>query len=234
MNWPDAINRLPEHEPRLDAWDRLDTDPRLLDLRAETALDVFLQKLPQHNPKADLWSLIDAELTADETLDKALTTLPQYEPHADMWEQISSAKQIPNVFRRRMAWAAAASVLLCLLGGYWFYRQTNSAETVTVAYSVEIAPATVSEPAANLPADNTADEHLEAFINQACEQQAVTCKKPEVQNLRQQLTDLDARKTQIDKQLTVFGEDPDLVKAQIRIENERADVTKELVRILRI
>ena len=122
MNWPGAIDHLPEHEPRLDAWDRFNADPRLLDLRAETALDILSQKLPQHSPKADLWSLIDAELTAEETLDKALTTLPQHEPRADMWEQISLAKQIPNVVGRRMAWAAAASVLLCLLGGYWFYR----------------------------------------------------------------------------------------------------------------
>lgn len=234
MNWPDAINRLPEHEPRLDAWDRLDTDPRLLDLRADTTLDLFLKKLPQHDPKADLWSLIDAELTADETLDKALASLPQHEPRAAMWEQISSAKQMPSVFGRRMAWAAAASVLLCLLGGYWFYRQTNPAETVTVAYSVETVPTAMSEPTANLPADNTADEHLEAFINQACEQQVVACKKPDVQDLRQQLADLDQRKQQINKQLTVFSDDADLVRAQIRIENERADVTKELVRILRI
>ena len=122
MSWPDAINHLPEHEPRLDAWDRLNADPRLLDLRAETALDIFLRKLPQHDPESDLWPLIDAKLTAEETLDKALTTLPQHEPRADMWEQISLAKQIPNVVGRRMAWAAAASVLLCLLGGYWFYR----------------------------------------------------------------------------------------------------------------
>ena len=199
MNWPGAIDHLPEREPRLDAWDRLNADPRLLDLQAETALDILFQKLPQHSPKADLWSLIDAELTAEETLDKALTTLPQHEPRADVWKQISLAKQIPNVVGRRMAWAAAASVLLCLLGGYWFYRQTNPAETVTVACSVETAPAPLSEPGANLPADNTADEHLEAFINQACEQQAVACKRPEVQNLRQQLADLDQRKQQISR-----------------------------------
>ena len=75
---------------------------------------------------------------------------------------------------------------------------------------------------------------MEAFINQACEQQAVACKRPEVQNLRQQLADLDQRKQQISRQLTVFSDDANLVRAQIRIENERADVTKELVRILRI
>lgn len=241
MNWPDAINHLPEHEPRLDAWDRLDADLRMADLRAEAALDIFLQKLPQHDPKVDLWSRIDAALTAEERLDQSLTRLPEHEPRATMWDGVAVqleaepvnetvVRPMPGstrpVFGRRMAWAVAASVAL-LMGGYWFYKP---AETVTVAYSTEMAPANVPEP---VP-DNTADEHLEAFINQACEQQVVACKKPEVQDLRQQLADLDSRKTQIDKQLTVFGDDPDLVKAQIRIENERADVTKELVRILRI
>ncbi|MBO0932833.1 hypothetical protein [Fibrella aquatilis] len=247
MNWPDAINQLPEHEPQLDAWDRLEADPRLQDLRAETALDLLLKKLPQHSPEADVWSRIDIQLTAEETLDRGLANLPQHEPRTDMWDALS-AKLTPepapetvvmplpgrsqprHIMFSRGQWAAAASVVLCLLGGYWFYQNGHSAETITVAYSVETAPVTVSETAT----DRSADEHLEAFINQACEQQVVACKKPQVQDLRQQLADLDVRKIQIDKQLTVFGEDPDLVKAQIRIENERADVTKELVRILRI
>lgn len=253
MNWSDALHHLPDHHPRPDLWDRLDRDPRLLDLRADTALDTALRQLPQHDPAPNLWARLAAELTADETLDRALTTLPAFEPKADLWDALESKLSVepteltphsqPTPFtvsrhtgfgQRSVRWAAAASVLLSLLGGYWLYQRTLPAETVTVAYSVETTdappPAALSEPAS----DQQADQDLEVFINQACEQRALACKKPEVQDLRQQLADLDQRKAQIDGQLRVFGEDPDLVKAQVRIENERADVAKELVKILNI
>lgn len=253
MNWSDALHHLPDHGPRPDAWDRLDRDPRLLDLRADTALNLALRQLPQHDPAPSLWARLDAELTADETLDRALTTLPDFDPKADLWNALerelavesaeSAQPPVKTPFtisrntsfgQRSVRWAAAASVLLALLGGYGLYQHTSSTETVTVAYSVETMDALPTDIMPEPAIDQQAERDLETFINQACEQQVLACKKPEVQDLRQQLAELDQRKAQIDGQLRVFGEDPDLVKAQVRIENERADVAKELVKILNI
>lgn len=257
MNWSDALPLLPEHDPRPDAWDRLDRDLRLLDLRADTALDLALHQLPRHEPAPDLWARLDAELTDNETLDRALTTLPEFEPKTDLWstleselgdEPAESARQaVATSFKvirntgfgqRSIRWAAAASVTLALLGGYWFYQSNAlvklAGETVTVAYSVETTDALPTDVVGEPATAQRADQDLEVFINQACEQQALACQKPQVQDLRQQLADLDQRKAQIEGQLRVFGEDPDLVKAQVRIENERADVAKELVNILNI
>jgi hypothetical protein len=247
MNWPDALNTLPEREPRADAWARIEADPRLADLRADTALDHLLGQLPTHEPHADAWAHIGVALTAEETLDRALTALPTREPRADLWEQLTSrldetqpdTGQIVAVewgaapAQRRVGsrWLAAASVLLVGLVSGWLYLRNVPQETVTVAYSVEM---TTDVPGPVTPDAEQAEQHLETYINQLCEQQVMACKKPEVQTLRHQLTDLDERKAQINKQLTVFGNDPQLVKAQVRIENERADVTKELVRILTI
>ena len=249
MNWSDARHRLPDHDPRPDLWERLDCDPRLLDLRADTALDLALRQLPQHDPAPDLWARLDADLSADETLDRALTTLPEFEPKADLWAAVNDRLNSPEprsdelpfrIWRntgfgqRVIRGAAAASVLLGLLGGYWLYQRTGSSETVTVAYSVETTDVLPTDARPESTTEQQADQDFEVFINQACEQQVLACKKPEVQNLRQQLAELDQRKAQIDGQLRVFGEDPDLVKAQVRIENERADVAKELVNILNI
>ena len=51
--------------------------------------------------------------------------------------------------------------------------------------------------------------------------------------LRSQLADLTEKQTRIEQQRLTFGDDPVLVQAQVKIENQRAELTKELITLLR-
>ncbi|RAK02439.1 hypothetical protein LX87_00559 [Larkinella arboricola] len=195
-----------------------------------------IKKLPEHEPRADLWERIDADLRADAVIDQALDDLPVLEPKADAWEQIAGkleaeATSVQPLWARSLRWVAAAAVVLLMIG-VWRVWQADSDEKVTIAYAtetVEIEPESGPEPFA--PA---ADQKAERFIREQCAQQTVVCQKPEVKELKYQLDELNTRKAGLAEQLALFGNDPVLVQAQIKIENERAEVTKELVRILTI
>ena len=188
-----------------------------------------LAKLPEHVPRPDLWDRIEAELALEKKLDEALPQLPEHEPDDLLWQRIAQGlPQAAPWWQRGSARAAAASVAAVLLAVAWWHRPM---ETVTVEYRQEVAaapPVAVAEP------ETAADQKAEAFIAQQCAEQATLCQKPEVKELRRQLAELDAETRELAEHLKVFGQDEALVKAQIKIENQRAAVTKELIGLLRI
>ncbi|WP_460634625.1 hypothetical protein [Larkinella harenae] len=193
-----------------------------------------LQNLPEHEPRADLWERIESDLRADAVIDQALEELPVFEPKADAWEQIAGQLEPPAVrplWPHSIRWVAAAAVAGLLVGIGWL-GQPVSDEKVTLAYATETVEASFLDTPE--PLESSADQKAETFIQQQCEQQTVVCQKPEVKELKQHLDELNSRKASVEEKMSLFGNDPVLVQAQIKIENERAEVTKELVRILTI
>ncbi|RCR67324.1 hypothetical protein [Larkinella punicea] len=193
-----------------------------------------LQQLPEHEPRPDLWDRIDADLRADATIDRALDDLPVFDPKADVWEQIAGQLEKPVVrplWKPVFRWTAAAAVAAVVMG-IWLVLQPASDEKVTISYQTEVVETELT--VASEPLQSATDQKVEMFINEQCAQQTVVCQKPEVKELKQHLNELSNRKEAVEQELLVFGNDPALVQAQIKIENERAEVTKELVRILTI
>ncbi|GAB3329384.1 hypothetical protein GCM10027299_32660 [Larkinella ripae] len=194
-----------------------------------------IHQLPEHEPRADLWDRIEADLRADDAIDRLLPDdLPVLEPKTDAWEQLAGRLEKPVVrplWRSSVRWGAAAAVAV-LVGGVWLVWQPVSNEKVTIAYATETVEAETL--GAEKPGLSVADRKAEIFIEEQCGQQTVVCQKPEIKELKQQLDQLNNRKANLEEELAVFGNDPGLVQAQIKIENERAEVTKELVRILTI
>ncbi|KAA9346777.1 hypothetical protein [Larkinella humicola] len=191
-----------------------------------------LQQLPEHEPRPDLWDRIDADLRADATIDRALDDLPVFDPKADAWEQIAGQLEKPVVralWKYSFRWAAAAAAVVT---GAWLVVRPASDEKVTISYQTEVVETELT--VASEPLQSAADQKVERFIDEQCAQQTVVCQKPEVKELKQHLNELSSRKEAVEQELLVFGNDPALVQAQIKIENERAEVTKELVRILTI
>jgi hypothetical protein len=192
-----------------------------------------LQQLPEHEPRPDLWDRIDADLRADATIDRALDDLPVLEPKADAWEDIAERLEKPVVrplWIRSFRWAAAAAIIA--LVGVWMVLRPVSNEKVTISYQTEVVETELT--VTSEPLTSPTDQKVQTFIDEQCAQQTVICQKPEVKELKQHLTELSSRKMAVEQELLVFGNDPALVQAQIKIENERAEVTKELVRILTI
>lgn len=166
--------------------------------------------------------------------------LPQHEPDPNLWSRIeanlSETPVIPigqGSTRRLGAWrwlAGVAAVGLVLVG-YWSLHklQSDSTERVTVAYSVEQSVTATPSPT-NEHAE--VNRRTEAFITRQCAEQKPVCQKPEVHELRSQLAELKQEQTRIRKEMALFGEDPALTAAQERLENQRADVMKELMQLL--
>ncbi|GAB3640274.1 hypothetical protein [Spirosoma arcticum] len=188
----------------------------------------LLNQLPEHDPRPDLWARIEADLTSDERLARAVGDLPTFEPKAHLWDDIPTDRR--NTFTViRPLWAGLAAAAVVVLVGVWLFLRPGNDESVRVEYAVETGQSIPSPD--GVP--STADQRAEEFIRQQCAQQTLACQRPEVHELRNQLTDLTAEQERIEQERQTFGDDPRLVRAQVQIENQRADVTKELITLLR-
>ena len=204
--------------------------------------DLF-DKLPEFDPRPDLWARIEADLDGDATLARVVGELPQYEPNTDLWDRITvdiKAVQpvpVPAETRRwtfivvRPLWVKSVAAAMVVLVGTWLLRRPEAAETVRMEYAVE---QTVDVPEgvdiSRLP---EADERAEAFIARQCAERELICQRPDVHELRSQLTHLTVEQKRIEQERLTFGDDPVLVRAQTKIENQRAELTKELITLLR-
>lgn len=191
----------------------------------------FNEILPEFEPKANLWSKIEQTLDFDDLLEAKVKDLPEFEPSVE-WNSILeeiSVEQKPKIvkFPSFIRWGIAASITL-ILGFVWLsYKKSDEG---IISYSVEKQVEQKTEIQTNtVQAENEAEE----FINQQCEEVEVVCMKPEVKELRAELAELNLNQRDLETQIEQFGNDPALMQAQIKIENQKAQITKELINILR-
>lgn len=197
-----------------------------------------LPQLPEYDPADKLWDRIEAHLQADEQLNRLIRELPAYEPQADLWNSIDSRLSASERTTTRPLWrnlylpwvGLAASVAL-LMVGIWSLWPSEIPEKVRIEYATEIPkPASSKQPKSiHWPASTT---RTEEFIAKRCAQQKAVCQRPEVHELRKQLTALTIKQQRIEQERAVFGDDPTLLRAQTKLETQRAEVTKELITLL--
>lgn len=202
----------------------------------------LMPQLPEYDPYPDLWARIEADLQADEQLSRRLPDLPSYEPKASLWDAIEQdlnthepARVRPLWTQRinRPFWASIAAAAVVVLVGSWLSLRPEATDDVRIEYAVEQTDTVPGkEPLAPAGA-SSADRRAEEFIARQCAEQQLACQRPEVHELRNQLTSLTAEQQRIEREQQIFGSDPDLVRAQVKIENQRAEVTKELITLLR-
>lgn len=201
-----------------------------------------LPPLPEYGPRPDLWSRIEADLLADEQLSRRLPDLPIHEPKATLWEAIEENlhSEAPTTIRPRWAiwtssltWSGFAAAAVVILIGGWLAWPAEPAEAVRVEYAVERTETFPARTDDHLLTQSSADRRAEAFIARQCAEQQLACQRPEVHELRNQLASLTAEQQRIEREQQIFGNDPALVRAQVKIENQRAEVTKELITLLR-
>lgn len=187
--------------------------------------------LPEFEPKANLWSQIEQTLDFDDLLEAKTKDLPEFEPSIEwnsILEEISVVKKPKIVkFPSFIRWGIAASIML-MLGFVWFFNQKSDEGIISYSVEKQVEPKTEIQ-ASTTQAENEAEE----FINQQCEEVEVVCMKPEVKELRAELAELNLNQRDLETQIEQFGNDPALVQAQIKIENQKAQITKELIHILR-
>ncbi|WP_077923013.1 hypothetical protein [Spirosoma sp. 209] len=204
--------------------------------------------LPEYDPHPDLWNRIEADLVSDERLGQLMNSLPAFEPAPDLWARIEADVVDPEPlsgigngpvrqpdYRSRFTivrsvWAGVAAAAVVILVGVWLLVQPATTGRERIEYAVETS--TDWSTPAILPATD-ADRRAEEFIARQCAEQALACQRPEVHELRNQLTELTTEQQRLEAERQTFGDDPALVRAQVKIENQRAEVTKELISLLR-
>ncbi|RYU81865.1 hypothetical protein [Hymenobacter persicinus] len=213
-----ALDQLPAHEPADSLWARIDAE-----LGAEEAIARALPALPAHEPADDLWAAITAELDAAPAA-SPLTITPEPAPLAvrPLWPAY-----------RRVAGLAAA--ILLLAGVFWAQWSRPAASRVvpreTITYSEEV----VEEPAearAGLASFDPLDEQGLAFIDAHCTSLPSVCQSDEFQELRTQLTELEAEEQRLQKDARRLGPTPELVRHQVQVTTLKASVTRELIQLL--
>ncbi|WP_420151385.1 hypothetical protein [Spirosoma sp.] len=203
----DALPPLPEYEPRADLWARIEADLLRSAEAPEKPLNRAVQSLPTHEPKADLWIAIERQL------DKTVVR-PLWSSSSQHW----------------LGTSVAAAAVVVLVGIWWYLLRPADAETVRIEYATESVTTSESD---KLTKTATVDKVDEAFIARQCAEQKRVCQRPEVHELRNQLVELATEKQRIEQERQVFGDDPDLLRAQVKVENQRAEIVKELITILR-
>lgn len=205
-------------------------------------MNYTLPPLPEFDPRPDLWARIEADLDADKQLSQVVRDLPTFAPKTDLWETIEQelVQAAPAKIRplwqqpqNRQLWAGLAVAAMLVLVGSWLFLRPESTEKVRIEYAVEQSGASQKADTSTFPDESNADERAKEFINRQCAEDKFVCQRPEVHELRNQLTELTEERQRIEQQQQVFGDDPALIRAQVQVENQRAEVTKELITLLR-
>jgi hypothetical protein len=147
-----------------------------------------------------------------------------------LWEDLES--RLPGN-RKARRWqyplAVAASVTLLLVAfGWWFILRADEDVTITFRTEKVAGPEKNGEELPGQP-----ESRGIAFIEEQCRRQHPVCNSSEFLELKRELDQLSRQAEQVNRRLETFGPDPALVKAEIRLENHKSYLIRELIQILK-
>ncbi|CAN5913834.1 hypothetical protein BH24BAC1_BH24BAC1_36440 [soil metagenome] len=192
-----------------------------------------IRSLPDLDPEDGLWERIAADLAFEEKLAEKMPNLPTFDPAPDLWLRIAEGMEPEKKPERWSVWfryagGIAASLLLVVLVAYYAsVTQMDASPAGYFSYSEEVLYQEVLEETPLV-----AEEEAQAFITAHCTRLPEVCQKEEVEELKDQLAQLEKEEKELRESLQLFAEDPDLIRRQIKIENLKAAITKELIQIL--
>jgi len=186
-----ALDRLREYEAPTSAWDGITANLK----------PVLSDKLPTYAPAAGVWNSISRKMEqADE---------------AQAQRRMARERYLPL---RKLAGVAAAVALLVTVG-LGINHKLQTRQTVSVAYSQEVAPPQ------EVPDWNLDDE---SFNNAIAEIEARN--EPTLNTLGLELNELTEASNEIKAVLVSYGEnDPRLIRQLGEIERDRSDVYRRII-----
>ena len=190
-----------------------------------------LRQLPTHPPRSDAWDAVARSLEEEASLRRGLAQLPEHQPKADLWPTIARKLAVCETPAARpwLRYAAAVGAMVLLSVAIFFLTDDQATSSgATITYSEEVAPL----PESFAPPDSLEQEAWE-YVQQLCQQApAATCQQPEFVALRAHLQELTEEERALKKTMRELGYDPQLVKYQVRIENMKAEATRELIQLV--
>jgi hypothetical protein len=125
--------------------------------------------------------------------------------------------------------AVAASVTLLLVAFLWWFTR-GMEEDVTITYRIEKVTGLEENGEELLSPPETQGI---AFIEEQCRMQHPVCNSTAFVELKRELDQLTQQAEQVNRRMETFGPDPALIKAEIRLENHKSYLIRELIQILK-
>lgn len=161
----------------------------------------------------------------DDALRQSAASLHQSYPHdlppsGEIWDAINSKRKRRKVVRMPIPWRAAASIILITtaIAVYVFLYDKH-------IYVIGLKPV----PTIKLPA--TENEAMQ-YIHHQCAGNNIVCESPAFKELQSELNSSSTELNAIDQQIKLFGNDEQLLRARVRIENHQARILKAMLQIL--
>lgn len=195
--------------------------PRIEDvLRKESKFSV---KLPEYKAPEGLWNTIEERLNQQvPQLNNAINDLPEQKAPEKIWKNIENELDKTILFRQKklIPWIiriSAAAVITILVGYFsitWIVETSRRKTFFSNSKTVE-----------------SKEEGFESIYNPAlCKSNPQVCSTDLFKSLDNQLNDI---KSEIESMKPLIkGNDPQLLKYYYRLENERAEIEKRLVKII--
>ena len=171
----------------------------------------------------------------DAGLRKKLSILDRSYPSSlpettNLWADIDhklSAKQKKRRFANILS--LAATVCLLLVSCFWWLNGKVS-DTSALVYRIETVEKK-TEPAI-IDTDRSEQQAI-AFIEAQCKIHQVACRSTEFLELKAELELLQIEEQKVNKQQELYGPDPALIKAEIRLENYKMYLIRKLIEALK-
>lgn len=159
----------------------------------------------------------------DDALRQSATSLEQSYPNdlppsGEIWNIIKVKRQRRKVVHIQRLWAVAATLLL-LITAVFLWGISKKSEDVTSCYK------------ARLQSPVNENDALE-YIKYQCAGNNIVCLSPAFKELESELNSSSTELNAIIQQIKLFGNDEQLLRARIRIENHQARIVKAMLQIL--
>lgn len=144
---------------------------------------------------------------------------PDIQQVQDIWLSIDARRRHRGIVRLQRLAGMAASLLLLSMAVIWYYPK--EAKTGLVVDKTQTA----------FPGSEKEDEAIR-YIQNVCQGGSIVCSSPEFKELQSAYNHALINLTGINKEINVYGNDEQLVRAKTRIENHLAGLLKAMVQLL--
>jgi hypothetical protein len=190
-----------------------------------------IEALPSFAAPVGLWSHIEEQLSGrEENLRTAIGELPAFNAPAGIWEeiegQVSRRRRSTSLLYETPVFKVAASIVLLLSLTYLAYRFHMPVKDETINMHVEII-----DDANNQQIDPIGAEAQPVLNSQLCKGNPQLCNSPQYKQLDMQLKELQVELNKI-IELPGSRNDPQLLKYYYRLENERIEIEKRMIKLI--
>jgi hypothetical protein len=187
-----------------------------------------IHQLPEFEPREGLWNRVAEELDFEQKVKPLIASLPEHEPTISfdqITERLDDGKKIYRLGFMKYAAAIAASLFIAYFS--WNQFRKGIAAPEKIEYSQETV----------LPTDtlNNTDKYEQKameYIEESCNSQPAKCAMKDINVLKTELQYLYNQNQLLQEEGVKYGNDANMVKDQIKLENMKSKVIKELIQKL--